>query len=79
MDKVQRIDNNELYAKLLGKEKMGSLMVMGRALPMMEVFMKENGRTESMTDKELTFYQEVKNMKESGKMDLNMVKVKKRR
>ena len=58
---------------MLGKEKMGSLMVMGRALPMMEVFMKENGRTESMTDKELTFYQEVKNMKESGRMDLNMV------
>ena len=35
--------------------------------------MKENGRTESMTDKEPTFYQKVKNMKESGRMDLNMV------
>ena len=73
MDKAQRIDNNELYAKYVGQKKMGSLMVMGRASPMMEVFMKENGRTESMTDKELTFYQEVKNMKESGRMDLNMV------
>ena len=57
---------------MLGKDKMGSLMVMGWELPMMEVFMKENGRTESMTDKELTLCQMVKNMWESGKMALNM-------